>query len=204
MDEARAVRAFEAVAKAMSPGERASIRGYWFDHDGAPFFAVEDTFYFETARDDGPFRALGMNVSGEGLAFRFAGRAMHYMANILVETLIAHEIAHAVIAREIRENELPEEDAASYHQLTLDLAAKAEGIEDDAELLKIVRANYGAISEWTEAAVNRRIKSWNEKYDDQLALDLLKYYLEHGNPPPPPEPDLAPEGEAEPQTEAAL
>jgi len=81
-------------------------------------------------------------------------------------------------------------------QLNSELAAKTEGIDDEAELLKIVRAQYGAISEWTEAAVNRRIKSWNAQYNDELLRPWLKYYLKHGSPPPLPEAEQEPEGGA--------
>ena len=38
------------------------------------------------------------------------------------------------------------------NRVNSELAAKPDGIDDEAELLKIVRAQYGAISEWTEAA----------------------------------------------------
>jgi hypothetical protein len=163
MNERRAVRAFEAVANAMSPGEKASIRDYWFNHQNAPSFIIEDTFMLEKMFGGVLHVAIGMNVTGEGLAFRFAGRAMHHMTDILVETIIAHEIAHAVIRREIQDGDLPDEEDVLYHQLGADL---------------------GPHTEWLEGAVNRRILSWNDRYDDQLTRDWLNYYVAHGNPPP--------------------
>jgi hypothetical protein len=172
-DEEKAVRAFQAVMDAIPENDKLLLREHWAFREGSPKIAVEDDFVMPAVRNGKRFTSLAMNVSGEGFEFRFAGRSLAAMTPILVETVIAHEIAHVVVWVEMKKKRLPAEEQESYHKAIL-----AEGMD--------------ALYDWLEKAVDRRILKWNEAYDGTRPIDWLNHYLKYKAPPPLPQPESRP------------
>jgi hypothetical protein len=145
----RIVRAFENVAKKMSPEEKAILLAYWAQHPPAPKIIVENLPILHVVLNGKTDLALGENVDGKCLVMRFAGLATVKMAPDLLETLIAHELAHAVLRTEALLDRLPSEEQAAYDAARSDADSMTAWTEKFADartrngMMIMIAQNYG-------------------------------------------------------------
>lgn len=183
IDPERMKQSLENVSTSMPFAIRSAMRNFWFMHNG-PEIVVEETFVLTSHRDDGEQAALGEHLNG--VKFRFAGLAMASMTDLEVETLIAHEFAHGVFHREEVEHDLDLENAAIVEQFEAEaylVAGDGQSIDEEA-VKNVFRRQLKRRTDWIEAAVHKRILSWNPEYDDTIVRNWLAYYLKHNAPPP--------------------
>src|SRR5579883_1434080 len=162
---------FEGAARKMSVEDRQTLRRHWRRNPGAPTITVENERILHEQQLQGGAAAIGSNVDGRGLAFRFAGLAMDEMPDILVETLIAHELAHVVQNLLVFEKRLHGEEKAAFDSLTPD----CEDIDKITEAEK--RAYAAKITQWQEEYTDRRTLKWDETLDCAKLRRWLDDYL---------------------------
>lgn len=162
-DTDRFACAFERVARRIPPDERRLLLKYWRQHSPAPAISVEDVPVIEAQMIEGRAIAIALNVNGQGLALRFSARAMAEMADEILDTLIAHELAHTVINRQINEGKLPLADQETWAGVGLDA-------RDRIELAK-------QITDWSETAADTRTLRWDRALDCARLRDWANTYL---------------------------
>ncbi len=159
----RFARACERVARRIPPDQRQLLLDFWHHHRPASAISVEDVAVINVQMIEGRAIAVAINVSGQGLAFRFAARAMPDMSDLILETMIAHELAHAIINREINERQLPPEDQETWARVGLDA-------KDHIELAK-------QITDWSEVAADNRTLRWDRTLDCTRFREWMNTYF---------------------------
>ena len=148
--------AFENVSSTMSLDEKMLLVVYWRQHPPAPMIVLEDVVAIETAVNNMRHIAIGMTTN-VGTSFAFAGTAILEMPEIILETLIAHELAHACQWVEAITGSLPADERQAHNQIA----------SDDTPNLR------QSLETWAD----KRAAGWNRSYNCDALRTWFNEYI---------------------------
>jgi hypothetical protein len=152
-DPERFFRALVRVLSFISPAEKRCLERLLRPRRRASFIVVENAVILRVETNGRWEYAAGTTENITTL--HFAGWAFLEMTNVELETLIAHEIAHAVLNAEADQGQLPPVERAAWDALAPDAAA---------------------ITQWHETYADARTLRWNAAYNSQHLRDWLREY----------------------------
>jgi hypothetical protein len=166
-DPDRLVAAFEHVSMRIPVDERKLMLDHWAAHAPAPAISIDDVAVFRVTMVEGRSIAIGLNATGQGLAFRFAGQAITEMPTDILHTLIAHELARCVINVQLFARSLPPEEQKAWSSLDNDFGNRAELAKQ--------------LSFWSETWADKRTLRWDSAFDCTKLREWTDQFLKkHG------------------------
>jgi hypothetical protein len=155
-DSDRFARVFDSASGRIPPEERRVLFAYWRENPPAPAITIENLPYLDVTMIEGKAWAVGMNVNGQGLAFRYAAQAMMEMPDDILETLWAHELAHVILWRELITKTLPRAEKEAWDRLGVDARQ---------------------ITEWNERFADERTLRWDRSLDCARLREWVHVYF---------------------------